>query len=605
MSATDFLIDVAARGRKPQRLVIVRYGQCEHRDRIDTDSATSRGRFVAALAAKANLAEADQAELDRLIVAAADEADELAETAAADVSDDGDRRESQSSRLIKLATEMEFWHTPDGEAWASIPIHGHRQHWRVGSKTFRNFLAGLYYRGSGAAANAQAIQDALAALSAKALHEGESHPVFVRIAEHEGKHYVDLGDDQWRAAEIDANGWRVIDNPPVRFRRSKGTLPQPKPEHGGQIELLRRFIAVDDDCWALILGWLVAALWPRGPYPLLCFSSEQGSGKSTRARMLRALVDPAAAPLRCEPGNSRDLAIAAANGWVIALDNLSGLPVWLSDALCRLSTGGGFATRTLYENDEESIFDAQRPVIVTGIDDPIARGDLLDRTLIVSLPSILANQRQTETTLWAEFTPLVPKLLGCLLTAVSVAMKRLPTIHLSESPRMADFAALITAAEPALGLTDGEFLRAYNRNRDDANSLALESSPVAKFLLELLAEGNWAGTATELLGELRSVAGIGDDARRIPKGWPTNAKGMSGTLKRLAPNLRREGIEVTFERSGRGRRICLSRNCGDANDDGDARKTPFSAERNGTVPAGVVLWEDSAEPGIYPSDSNK
>ena len=64
--------------------------------------------------------------------------------------------------------------------------------------------------------------------------------------------------------------------------------------------------------------------------------------------MARALVDPNTAMLRSEPREPRDLMIASKNGWIIALDNLSGIQAWQSDCLCRLSTGGGFSTRTLY-----------------------------------------------------------------------------------------------------------------------------------------------------------------------------------------------------------------------------------------------------------------
>ena len=45
--------------------------------------------------------------------------------------------------------------------------------------------------------------------------------------------------------------------------------------------------------------------------------------------------------------------IAANNGYLLAFDNLSGLPVWLSDALCRLASGGSFAVRQLYTDQEE------------------------------------------------------------------------------------------------------------------------------------------------------------------------------------------------------------------------------------------------------------
>ena len=59
--------------------------------------------------------------------------------------------------------------------------------------------------------------------------------------------------------------------------------------------------------------------------------------------------------------------IAATNGWCLAFDNVSVIQAWLSDALCRLATGGGFATRGLYTDDEETIIDAQRPVVLNGV----------------------------------------------------------------------------------------------------------------------------------------------------------------------------------------------------------------------------------------------
>jgi ABC-type antimicrobial peptide transport system ATPase subunit len=46
------------------------------------------------------------------------------------------------------------------------------------------------------------------------------------------------------------------------------------------------------------MAWLCAALRPTGPYPLLAISGEQGSVKTVLSKMLRALVDPNAAPLR-------------------------------------------------------------------------------------------------------------------------------------------------------------------------------------------------------------------------------------------------------------------------------------------------------------------
>src|SRR5262249_45420596 len=153
--------------------------------------------------------------------------------------------------------------------------------------------------------------------------------------------------------------------------------------------------------WYLLVAWMLAALRPQGPYPLLCLHGEQGSAKSTLARLLRASIDPNAANLRSDPREGRDVMIAATNGWVIALDNLSSLQPWLSDCLCRLATGGGYATRELYSDNEEFILDAQRPVVLTSIEDLASRGDLLDRAIVETLPAIPEERRRPEKELWA------------------------------------------------------------------------------------------------------------------------------------------------------------------------------------------------------------
>ncbi len=346
--------------------------------------------------------------------------------------------------------------------------------------------------------------------------------------------------------KITPKSWEIVDACPVHFRRAKAMLPLPAPVPGGDVGALRQFLNVNDSDWPLAVAWLLSAYRQTGPYPVLCLHGEQGSGKSTQARALRRLIDPNTADLRCEPKEPRDLAIAANNGWVVALDNISYLPPWMSDALCRLSTGGGFATRTLYENDEETIFDATRPLLITGIEEVAARSDLLDRSILVTLPTIPEHRRRPESDFWTAFQKARPMILGALLTAVSESMRNLPSIHLSTLPRMADFALWATAGEPAIGLKRGAFMAAYNANRAVANESALESSPVAKVILDLMAAMTcWSNTASELLSELERST---DEKTVKLRTWPKTARALSGIVKRLAPNLRQAGIDVEFGR---------------------------------------------------------
>jgi hypothetical protein len=250
--------------------------------------------------------------------------------------------------------------------------------------------------------------------------------------------------------------------------------------------------------------------------------------------------------------------IAAVNSWIVNLDNLSHVPSWLSDAICRLSTGGGFATRELYSDSDETLFDAQRPVILNGIEELATRGDLLDRSVILYLEEIPQAERKREVVFWQAFEAARPQLLGVLLSAVSQALATVNTIELDELPRMADFAVWGAAAAPALGWEAKAFLEAYTGNRDAANELSLEASPIKPFISHK-ADIGFNGTAQQLLDDLNVVA---NEHIRRQNTWPKNGRSLSNALRRIAPNLRAIGIDVEFDRSASNRAIRISRRTG-------------------------------------------
>jgi hypothetical protein len=478
-------------------------------------------------------------------------------TTAADADRQTTPKQSAATRLCALAEEqgLELFHDADQTAYAAVDRTDHREVWAIDSALFRSWLCRVYYVDVGKAASAQALNDALRTLQGKAQFEGPERPVHVRVAGDNAAIYLDLGDPAWRAAEITAAGWRVVERPPVYFRRPRGLLPLPLPVAGGGLDELRPFVNLpaqggQDDPFRLLTAWLVAAVRDRGPYPVLCLHGQQGAAKSTAARVLRALIDPNAAPLRSEPRDERDLMIAATNGWVVALDNLDGVFPWLSNALCRLSTEGGFATRELYTNREETILTAMRPAILTGIEDLATRGDLLDRCILLELPAIGEDGRRTERDLWSAFELARPRLLGALLDAASGALRELPRVRLASLPRLADFAEWAVAAERSAGGTGEHFLRAYTGNRERAQETALEASPLVKPLWDLMeqCEGRGSWSAGELLDRLNHLAGEVSKARS----WPKAPNILSCRLRRLAPELAAAGVAVHFDRTGRG-----------------------------------------------------
>jgi uracil-DNA glycosylase family 4 len=463
-----------------------------------------------------------------------------------------------STILIELTADAELFHTPDGDGYATIPLDNHRLTMPIRSGDFRHWLVCQFYQKQGEPPGAKELKGAVDVLEARAQFDGPEHPVFLRVAPfNEKTSYLDLANShQGEAVEITATGWQVVTNPPVRFRRTRGMLALPTPVHGGSIDELRLFANVSDDSdWSLLVAWLVATLRPNGPYPILILQGEQGSAKSTTARLLRALVDPSTSPLRTPPREARDLMIAANNAWILAFDNLSGMSAWLSDALCRLATGGGFAPRKLYTDAELVLFDAMRPIILNGIN-IITRQDLTDRALFLNLPPITERHRRDESRFWREFESARPRILGALCDAASTALRNLPGVELPEKPRMADFALWVTAAEDALPWTTGEFIKAYIGNRKEAMEIDLEDDPVAMAARAVLAEqGNWLGTATDLLHKLEKFV---PERIRRSSAWPKSARELSGRLRRAAPFLRAQAIEITFRREAHtGRRLII------------------------------------------------
>jgi hypothetical protein len=239
---------------------------------------------------------------------------------------DGGDDFNQAETLIEIAKQdAELFGAADDTAFADVRVNEHRETYAIKSKGFDRWLRRRFYETTRGSPNSDAFRQAIAMIEAVAHFEGPEREIFVRVGRIGAKVYLDLGDKTWRAIEIDAEGWRVIDDPPIRFRRSAGMRPLPVPMIGGSVDDRRPFINIQsDNDFVLVVSWLYAALRGRGPYPVLAVAGEQGSAKSTFTRILRSLIDPNTAPLRALPREDRDLFISAANNHLLAFDNVSG-----------------------------------------------------------------------------------------------------------------------------------------------------------------------------------------------------------------------------------------------------------------------------------------
>lgn len=472
---------------------------------------------------------------------------------------------AQIDKLVRLVVERaKLFHAPGlsrYDFYADIDVNGCRETHYIGSSSLNRWMLSSYYAANQKALGQSVVDGANGVLRALA-EQGPEMTVDVRTSQHEGRYYIDLADKSWKAVEISPDGWKVMKAPPVRFKRGSAMAPLCEPKPGGSLELLREFLNLkDEDSFKMLVAWLLAALRAVGPYPILVINGEQGSAKSTMTKILRSLVDPSTAMLRHASASDRDLFITAMHSWVLAFDNCSHIQGWLSDALCRLATGGGFATRALYTDVDEVVFDSKRPIILNGITEFVERGDLADRSVFVHLTPIAKTERRTERDVLGKFEKVRPLILGALFDAMAEGLRNLPSTHLENKPRMAEFAEWATACEAHYAPNQGDFLDAYERNQAVAVAAVVESDDVARaiqdFAYELghKDESHWEGNATELLKKLN---GIVDEATLKERSWPKSSKSMGRAVARVAPVLRQAGIPVKrAQRTSRTRTIVI------------------------------------------------
>jgi len=469
-----------------------------------------------------------------------------------DNTDSTNNKESHTLKCLdRLSDPANLFHTPEFEPVARINFPDHQETRLIRSKEFDLLLSHNIYKETGKYPSPRVLKNCKREIEGVALFDSEQQELHVRLASFSKAIYIDLGNQRWEQVEITKYGWRIISTAEslVRFERTPGMKSLPKPVEKASLKTLRDFLYnVSEKDFILSVAWLVAALNPNIPTPILNIFGEQGSGKSTITAMLRDLIDPSTVPHRALPRNERELAISASKVQVLCFDNLSALSVPMSDAFCRLVTGAGFVVRALFKDSTEKRFNNKRSIIANGITNIITRNDFADRSIIINLSPIPDENRTPEKEIWQAWEHERAGILGGLCDAVSTALGNLDKVELPPLPRMADFVRWVVAAEPALPWEKGAFLKAYNENCTSLVDMALEADPVGGTVLEFVeSRKEWSGSATELLKSLNKI--VSPELQRL-KAWPKRSNVLSNNLMRVQTFLRKKGIEVERKHSG-------------------------------------------------------
>ncbi len=495
-----------------------------------------------------------------------------------------EEKDKNTTLTLQLVEEIRkdrivFFHTPHKEGFAAITGDG-REILKLRSRSFKQYIAHYVYRQFDKIISSDMISNIIQVLEGKAIFDGETHELFVRIAKQNNAIWYDLGNGS--VVHIDKDGWRVSETPPILFKRFPHQLIQAAPQHDGDVAVICEFVNLKSESDKLLFQvFAIASFIPDFPHPLLVLYGPQGAGKTTPLRVLKSLIDPSILKTLSAPDSAREFVQTASHHFFFFLDNLSSLPDWLSDSLARASTGDGFSKRELFSDDEDIIYSFQRTIGLNGINLVIEKADLLDRSILLVLERISKRSRREEQEFWEAFEGIKPKLLGAIFTAVSKAINYYPDISLSSYPRMADFARWGCAITRALGYQDQDFLDAYYANINTQSEAAIDASPVGMTITSFMRDrDNWVGTASELLERLD------EEAKKLKidtklRHWPKEPSWLVRRINLIHPNLVEQGIKIINDTDSRPKQLIIQKIEENAdNGDIETKSTEIEADTN-------------------------
>lgn len=489
--------------------------------------------------------------------------------------------------MMEISEELAVRHgelNDDHAVVVAIEADGGPKNWiRTDDERLRRYLRAQAYKRLGRGPSKGVVDEVIAHIEARGFTM-PAEPMSRRIYWQGQCLWICLGPRSQRSVRITRDGWSIVDTPPVIFYPASNAAALPEPTRGGHLDSLKQFFpSVTTESWPALVGFLLASFVNEGGYPLLCIAGPENVGKSMATELIRCLCDPVVGldARTSMPKTPEDLYTIAANTHVISLENVSKITHEMSDALCKVLTGGSEESRKLYSQGITHILRSRNPVIMNGIGATPERPDLLSRCIVVELQAIPEERRRTEATIRQEFQAELPAILGAMFDALVVAIRDHKSTVVTPNHRLTDAGKFVTAAEPSLGLPDGSIVSAWLAAQAGAQVDLCSADPVADVLARIFKRDkvtSWRGTASDLC---KVALQLEKDGPQLPADFPRSAGRLGDHLRRRSSVIKRFGFDVQRERTPSSRLLDIKLSTPDPVTPKVTVKRPVQAEGGG------------------------
>jgi len=470
---------------------------------------------------------------------------------------------SQTEQLIQmiLSSEIELFKDQRGQPYAWIQLEKGKTCIPVKSQDFTDWIAGKAWKEMDWAIGTESLGTVKRTLAYTAKFDGFEYPLSVRVAEYEGSIWVNL--DGFKAVRINADGWGIVDDPPILFRNFAHQRPLPIPERNGDLKLIHNYVNLSSDSDRLLFdAFIICGFIPKIQIPISLLCGPPHSGKSSMHKVIRRVLDPCHPEFQGKLRNMRDFAQIASQHRVLIYDNMSTLNPEQSDFLCGAVTGDGSEKRGLYTDEDTITFEYQNPICMNGVEMVASQSDLIDRSITQQLKQIPEDEQKNVSQLEGNFLSDLPRILGGIFDILSEVIRTADSIDLEWRTRFGDFTRYGAATAEALGKTRQDFITAYKYNVEKRYQDIIDGNPIAVALVEFMKEkAHWEGSATKLLQLLIEVARKCELETKASS-WPKQPNQLSGKLSYLQECLHHAGMSLEKGRSNGNRVLIITRRTG-------------------------------------------